>query len=107
MGQFNAIWDKKMEEFKANAKQLVDNMKKKHANELLRFKEKLQKSQPYRPKFSKELLNTRKIQETLAKMKQYAEAHKVKLKADNLEQEELEVLRGNHARKLAAQMQFS
>merc|ERR1711865_1175570 len=53
--QFNAIWDKKMEEFKANAKQLVDNMKKK--------------------------LNTRKIQETLAKMKQYSEAHKIKLKA--------------------------
>ena len=61
--QFNAIWDKKvslhlctcvscssvghhqMEEFKANAKQLVDNMKKKHSNELFRFKEKLQKSQ--------------------------------------------------------------
>ena len=34
-----------MEEFKANAKQLVDNMKKKHAQELARFKEKLQKSQ--------------------------------------------------------------
>merc|ERR1712188_37951 len=59
--QFNAIWDKKMEEFKANAKQLVDTMRKKHANELL---------------------NTRKIQETLAKMKQSSEAHKVKLKAD-------------------------
>merc|ERR1711918_276189 len=96
--QFNAIWDKKMEEFKANAKQLVDNMKKKHSNELFRFKERLQKSQPYRPKFSKELLNTRKIQETLAKMKQYAEAHKVELKK----------LRSQHAHKLAAQeMQFA
>merc|ERR1712010_355263 len=106
--QFNAIWDKKMEEFKANAKQLVDNMKKKHSNELFRFKEKLQKSQPYRPKFSKELLNTRKIQETLAKMKQYAEAHKIKIKADRLEQAELEKLRSQHAHKLAAQeMQFA
>merc|ERR1712010_145094 len=106
--QFNAIWDKKMEEFKANAKQLVDNMKKKHSNELFRFKEKLQKSQPYRPKFSKELLNTRKIQETLAKMKQYAEAHKIKIKADRLEEIELEKLRSQHAHKLAAQeMQFA
>jgi len=106
--QFNAIWDKKMEEFKSNAKQLVDNMKKKHANELFRFKEKLQKSQPYRPKFSKELLNTRKIQETLAKMKQYSEAHKIKLKADRLEEIELEKLRSQHAHKLAAQeMQFA
>merc|ERR1711957_1017312 len=74
--QLNAIWD----------------MKKKHAQELARFKEKLQKSQPYRPKFSKELLNTRKIQETLAKMKQYSEAHKIKLKADGLEEIELEKL---------------
>merc|ERR1712167_521547 len=68
----------------------------------------LQKSQPYRPKFSKELLNTRKIQETLAKMKQYSEAHKIKLKADHLEQVELEKLRSEHANKLAAQeMQFA
>lgn len=106
--QFNAIWDKKMEEFEMNAKQLVDNMRKKHANELFRFKDKLQKTMPYRPKFSKELLNTRKIQETLAKMKQYSEAHKVKLKADHLEQVELEKLRSQHAHKLAAQeMQFA
>merc|ERR1712167_318572 len=105
--QFNAIWDKKMQEFEMNAKQLSDNMKKKHANELFRFKDKLQKSMPYRPKFSKELLNSRKIQETLAKMKQYSEAHKVKLKADRLEEVELEKLRADHARKLAAQeMQF-
>merc|ERR1711990_826841 len=106
--QFNAIWDKKMEEFGMNAKQLVDNMKKKHASDLFRFKDKLQKTMPYRPKFSKELLNSRKIQETLAKMKQYAEAHKVKLKADHLEQIELEKLREQHAHKLAAQeMQFA
>merc|ERR1711934_469095 len=106
--QFNAIWDKKMDEFEMNAKQLVDNMRKKHANELFRFKDKLQKNLPYRPKFSKELLNSRKIQETLAKMKNYAEAHKVKLKADHLEQAELEKLRSQHAHKLAAQeMQFA
>merc|ERR1712188_348521 len=106
--QFNAIWDKKMEEFEMNAKELIDNMRKKHANELFRFKDKLQKNMPYRPKFSKELLNSRKIQETLAKMKQYAEAHKIKLKADRLEEIELEKLRQQHAHKLAAQeMQFA
>merc|ERR1712188_197009 len=97
-----------MEEFKANAKQLIDTMKKAHSRKLVNFKERLQKSQPYRPKFSKELLNTRKIQETLAKMKQYSEAHKVKLKADRLEEIELEKLRSQHAHKLAAQeMQFA
>jgi len=106
--QFNAIWDKKMEEFEMNAKELIDNMRKKHANELFRFKDKLQKNMPYRPKFSKELLNSRKIQETLAKMKQYSEAHKIKLKADRLEEVEMEKLRAQHAHRLAAQeMQFA
>ena len=41
-------------------------------------------------------------------MKQYAEAHKIKLKADHLEKVELEKLRSEHAHKLAAQeMQFA
>merc|ERR1712072_776937 len=45
---------------------------------------------------------------TLAKMKQYAEAHKIKIKADRLEEIELEKLRSQHAHKLAAQeMQFA
>ena len=39
-----------------------------------------------RPKYSKDLLNLRKIQETLAKQKDYGEAHKMKLKADALEE---------------------
>jgi hypothetical protein len=43
-----------------------------------------------RPKFSRELLNLRKIQEHLAKQKDYTEAHKIKLKSDALEAWELE-----------------
>merc|ERR1719506_2384388 len=83
-------------------------MKKYLASDLFRFKDKLQKNMPYRPKFSKELLNSRKIQETLAKMKQYSEAHKIKLKADRLEEVEMEKLRAQHAHRLAAQeMQFA
>ena len=46
------------------------------------------------------------LQETLAKMKQYAEAHKVKLKADHLEQVELEKLRSQHAGKLGGSNAF-
>jgi hypothetical protein len=33
---------------------------------------------------AQDLLNMRKIQETLAKQKEYAEAHKMKLKADSV-----------------------
>ncbi|KAJ1465160.1 hypothetical protein T484DRAFT_1866093, partial [Baffinella frigidus] len=36
------------------------------------------------------------IQQTLAKQKEYAEAHKIKLKADNLEAFELEKMRNQH-----------
>jgi hypothetical protein len=36
-----------------------------------------------RPKFSRELLNLRKIQEHLAKARDYTEAHKMKLKVMN------------------------
>lgn len=48
-----------------------------------------------RPKFSRELLNLRRIQERLAKAKDYAEAHKMKLKADALEAWELERFQNN------------
>ena len=43
-----------------------------------------------RPKFSRELLNLRRIQEHLAKARDYTEAHKMKLKADALEAWEIE-----------------
>merc|ERR1739848_910859 len=57
--------------------------------DLQEFQEKLI-SKPLLPKFSKELLNLRKIQQHLARQKDYAEAHKMKLKADSLEGWELE-----------------
>lgn len=47
--------------------------------------------------FSKELLNLRKIQETLARRQDYVQAQRVKLKADALEEEEVERLRARHA----------
>ena len=48
-------------------------------NELKEFQETLLQKQQ-RPKFSRELLNLRRIQEHLAKQKDYTEAHKIKLK---------------------------
>jgi len=87
--QFNEIWDKKMHEYETHAEELVEAMKDRHAAELRDFQRKLMSKQ-IRPKFSKDLLNLRKIQDTLAKQKDYAEAHKMKLKADALEAWELE-----------------
>ena len=47
-------------------------------------------SKQHHPKFSADLLNQRKIQEHLAKSKNYNGAHKMKVKADKLEAIELE-----------------
>lgn len=68
---------------------LIDNMKERHGSELKEFQTKLLSKQP-KPKFSTELLNYRKIQERLAKAKDYNQAHKMKVKADNLETHETE-----------------
>lgn len=87
--QFNAVWDKKMTEYEQHAEDLIQAMKERHASELREYQRVLM-SKEIKPKFSRDLLNLRKIQETLAKQKDYAEAHKMKLKADALEAWEIE-----------------
>lgn len=67
--QFNQIWDKKMAEYESHAEELVEAMKERHASELRDYQRKLL-GKEIRPKFSKDLLNLRKIQETLAKQKE-------------------------------------
>lgn len=67
--QFNLIWDKKMAEYERHAEDLVEAMKERHAAELRDYQRKLMGKQ-IRPKFSRDLLNLRKIQETLAKQKE-------------------------------------
>lgn len=64
-------------------------MKERHTKELGEFQDKILGRQQ-KPKFSTELLNYRKIEERLAKSKQYNEAHKIKAKADILEEVETE-----------------
>lgn len=97
--QFNMIWDKKMQEYEAHAEELVETMKERHGAELRDYQRRLMAKQ-VRPKYSKDLLNLRKIQETLAKQKDYGEAHKMKLKADALEAWELEKWHGERQKDL-------
>ena len=67
--QFNSIWDRKMSDYERNADELIDAMKERHLSEFREFQKNINEK-PSRPKFSKELLNLRKIQETLAKNKE-------------------------------------
>ena len=67
--QFNLVWDKKMADYETHAEELVEALKERHAAELREYQRKLVGKQ-LRPKFLKDLLNLRKIQETLAKQKE-------------------------------------
>ncbi len=64
-------------------------MKERHVREFEEYQKKLLSKQQ-KPKFSTELLNYRKIEEHLVKSKDYNEAHKTKVKADELEALETE-----------------
>ena len=81
-------------------------MLERHSMELAEFHAEMTSEIPWRPKFSKELLNLRKVQDTLAKAKQYSDAHKVKLKADRREAMELEKVRCFVARPRQMSMGF-
>jgi hypothetical protein len=64
-------------------------MKQKHSEGLEEFRRQLL-AKHIKPKFSTELLNYRKIQDHLAKAKDYTEANRVKVKADALEVMDME-----------------
>jgi hypothetical protein len=93
--QFNIVWDKKMQEYEEHAARLEEEMKGRHARELANFQKHMIESISNKPKFSKELLNLRRIQDTLARAKDYKEAHRIKMRADQLEAWELEKLRNS------------
>jgi hypothetical protein len=61
-----------------------------HQDEVVKFEEELQKALPARPKDSSDVLNLKKIEENLARQKEYLEAHKVQQKCFEKEREETE-----------------
>ncbi len=87
--QFNHVWDSKMGQYEDHAQQLLNQLAMKHKDQLITFQQALI-SKPEKARFSRELFNLRKIQDTLAKQKNYTEAHKIKLKADSLQSWEME-----------------
>jgi len=87
--EFNEIWDTKVLEFEAHAAHLQSTLATRHKDELVSFMKKTKSdTEPRTPRWSRDLLNLRKIQETLAKQKKYAEAGKTKVHADQLEAKE-------------------
>lgn len=103
--QFNAIWEQRMQEYERSAEEGLEKLKEKHLAEIMAFQEEWQNKLPRKPKLSKELLNMRKIQDTLARQERYQEAQKIKFKADEREAWELARLQDQLSQTLAAKEQ--
>jgi len=87
--EFNNIWDQKQQDFEQHANSLQTTLATRHKQEHQGHLDKLRREvEPRTPRWSRDLLNLRKIQETLAKMKKYAEAEKSKVQADKVEAHE-------------------
>jgi hypothetical protein len=87
--EFNAAWDKYMEEYDNMAQVYIQQMTERHAIVLLEFQKKLRAELAAKPpKWSKELLEWRRRQHILARGKSYTEAQKLKRIADKAEDKE-------------------
>ena len=82
---FNQEWDKRMNEFQIHSSQLIKALEDKHISEHEEYRNSLEQKLPIKFKPSPELLNLRKIQLSLAKQKEYKEAHQVQVRAQKLE----------------------
>eukprot|EP00828_Plagiopyla_frontata_P041928 TRINITY_DN6129_c0_g1_i12.p2 TRINITY_DN6129_c0_g1~~TRINITY_DN6129_c0_g1_i12.p2 ORF type:complete len:210 (+),score=56.44 TRINITY_DN6129_c0_g1_i12:148-777(+) len=102
--RFNQFWDTKMQEFDEKATQIEEETITRQEEELQKFEEELEESLPQKPKDSAELLNHRKIEEQLAKQKDYIEAHKVQQLCLQMETEEYEKWTGQRRQKIRNQL---
>ena len=62
------FWDNKMNGYETNCENLMRNMQERHLEEMKDLQRALVVKQ-LQPKFSKDLLNLRKIQDTIARQK--------------------------------------
>lgn len=86
---FNASWDKYMEEYDNMAQMYIQQMTERHATILLEFQKQLRQELSNKPpKWSKELLEQRRKQHINARNKNYAEAQKIKKVSDKTEEKE-------------------
>jgi len=99
--EFTEIWDRKAAEFEAHAAGLQNTLAARHQQEHQEHLGRLRReTEPRTPRWSKDLLNLRRIQETLAKQKKYAEAEKTKLQADRVEMQEHQMWKATRESKI-------
>lgn len=87
---FNKIWNERIDAFEEHQLDAEAAMLERHSQELSAFRADMASAEHRRVKYSKDLLNLRTIQQTLAQQRNYADAQKVKLKGDKIEALEYE-----------------
>ncbi len=87
---FNKLWNEKIDAFEEYQLDQEAAMLERHSAELSTFHAEMTSAEPKHQKYSKDLLNLRTIQQTLAAQRNYSDAQKVKLKGDKIESLELE-----------------
>eukprot|EP00347_Sterkiella_histriomuscorum_P006204 403353664 len=85
---FQQEWDQRLQSKEQEFQQQIQQLDERHQQELEKNRIDLQQRIPTNFKPSSELLNLKKIQDQLARQKEYAEAHKVQAKIIDLEKEE-------------------
>lgn len=102
--EFNKNWDMTLAQIEAQDQQAVGGLEEKHVRELEENRQLLEQKLPLTFKQSAELLNLRTIQQQLARQKQYADAHQVQVKAQQMEEDEREKnLQMRHKKIVAAE----
>mmetsp|Transcript_93013 Transcript_93013/g.164453 ORF Transcript_93013/g.164453 Transcript_93013/m.164453 type:complete len:502 (-) Transcript_93013:62-1567(-) len=99
--EFHESWDTKDAEFEKHVSHLQQSLQQRHEQAHRQYTDKIQREVDPTPKWGKELLNLRKIQETLGKQKNYVEAGKIKDDADKIERKEKAVWESKREVKLA------
>lgn len=87
--QFNQKWDQNMNEFQQHGMGLIKAQEERQMKALEDYSKQLEEELPNIFKPSAELLNLKKIQLSLAKQKNYTEAHQVQVRANQMERKEL------------------
>ena len=86
MQYHNSQWQEKLIAFKESCKDAEDQLAKRQANELETIKKNLEENLPIIPKHSTELLNLKRIQDTLVRNKEYKEAHFIQQQMIDIEE---------------------
>lgn len=100
--EFNELWDCKDNEFETHVCGLQQTLAGRQLQAQRAYREKIEEeTEPRQPRWSKEVLNLKKIVDTLAKQKNYVEAAKVKEDLDKHENKEYAMWKAKRDSKLA------